>query len=59
MTDFETTNDRSAIVRGEECPDCGCKDTESNGEMSWRNREYRCVKCDWRWGHECSSPYGF
>jgi len=39
---------------GEECPDCGHTETESNGQ-----REYRCCSCDHRWGFECGERYGF
>jgi len=39
---------------GSECPECGSRDTESNGSA-----EYRCVHCDHRWGHEYGTRYGF
>lgn len=45
------------IARGAECPDCGSTDTESNG-----GTEYRCCRCDHRWGREGGSsgePYGY
>ena len=44
----------AAYAVGDECPDCGSNETESNGA-----REYRCICCDWRWGHECGARYGF
>lgn len=45
------------IEQGQECPDCGSRDTESNG-----GTEYRCCKCDHRWGREGGrngEPYGY
>lgn len=44
----------AAAAMGEECPDCGSRDTESNGST-----EFRCCKCDHRWGHEYGERYGF
>jgi tRNA(Ile2) C34 agmatinyltransferase TiaS len=35
------------VEHGHECPVCGSRDTESNG-----GTEYRCCKCDHRWGRE-------
>lgn len=43
---------RAAI--GEECPECGMRDTESNG-----GTEYRCCACDHRWGFDNGERYGF
>jgi ribosomal protein L37AE/L43A len=45
---------KAAQASGEECPECGCRDTESNGSSEWR-----CVECDHRWGFEYGEPYGF
>jgi tRNA(Ile2) C34 agmatinyltransferase TiaS len=36
------------------CPDCGCREIESNNLT-----EYRCVECDHRWGFDNGEPYGF
>jgi len=44
----------AAQAAGGECPDCGSRDTESNG-----GTEYRCCACDHRWGHEYGMRYGF
>ena len=44
----------AAAAAGEECPDCGGRETESNGYT-----EYRCCACDHRWGHEYGERYGF
>lgn len=44
-------------AEGAECPDCGSRDTESNGST-----EFRCCKCDHRWGFEGGrngEQYGF
>ncbi len=40
--------------KGEQCPDCGSSETESNG-----GSEHRCVKCDHRWGFDNGERYGF
>lgn len=39
------------IVTGRLCPECGSGSTESNGA-----HEYRCCKCDFRWGFD-PEPY--
>jgi hypothetical protein len=44
----------AAQAFGEECPECGNSDTESNGST-----EFRCCACDHRWGHEYGERYGF
>lgn len=57
---LETGSVSPALVReasqaaGEECPDCQCRETESNGST-----EYRCCACDHRWGFEYGERYGF
>lgn len=46
-----------SIATGEQCPECDSRDTESNGST-----EYRCCKCDHRWGFEGGvrgETYGF
>jgi tRNA(Ile2) C34 agmatinyltransferase TiaS len=43
-----------AIAAGEMCPDCGCRETESNG-----HGEYRCCECDHRWGIDFGMRYGY
>jgi tRNA(Ile2) C34 agmatinyltransferase TiaS len=47
-------NEHDAVAAGEQCPDCGSTDTESNGST-----EYRCVECDHRWGTDCNERYGY
>jgi transposase-like protein len=47
-------NEYDAVAAGEQCPDCGSTDTESNGST-----EYRCVECDHRWGTDCNERYGY
>jgi transposase-like protein len=42
------------IHHGEQCPECNSRDTESNGST-----EYRCCKCDHRWGREYGEQYGY
>lgn len=42
------------VVEGEICPECNGHKVESNGM-----REYRCVKCDHRFGAEAGVFYGF
>lgn len=37
------------IGEGNECPWCGCEDTEDNS-CTGHNAEYRCCACDHRWG---------
>lgn len=44
----------AAHAVGEECPECGCRHTESNGAS-----EYRCTECDHRWGFDGGERYGF
>lgn len=44
----------AAQAAGEECPECRCRDTESNGST-----EYRCTACDHRWGREYGERYGY
>lgn len=39
---------------GAECPECGSRLTEDNGAA-----EYRCMKCDHRWGTDMGEQYGF
>jgi len=46
--------DDAAIAAGEMCPDCGCRETESNG-----HGEYRCCECDHRWGIDFGMRYGY
>jgi tRNA(Ile2) C34 agmatinyltransferase TiaS len=46
--------DDVAIAAGETCPDCGCRETESNG-----HGEYRCCECDHRWGIDFGMRYGY
>jgi tRNA(Ile2) C34 agmatinyltransferase TiaS len=46
--------DDMAIAAGETCPDCGCRETESNG-----HGEYRCCECDHRWGIDFGMRYGY
>lgn len=47
-------NTHDAVAAGEQCPECGSTDTESNGAT-----EYRCVECDHRWGTDCGTRYGY
>jgi tRNA(Ile2) C34 agmatinyltransferase TiaS len=47
-------NEYDAVAAGEQCPDCGSTNTESNGAT-----EYRCVECDHRWGTDCNERYGY
>lgn len=42
------------IATGKECPECGAWDTEDNGAT-----EYRCKRCDHRWGTENGERYGY
>ena len=44
----------AAHAAGDECPECDSRVTESNGSS-----EYRCVTCDYRWGFEYGTRYGF
>lgn len=44
----------AAVAAGEECPDCGNRETESNGYT-----EYRCCACDHRWGVDTGERYGY
>jgi len=44
----------ASIAAGEQCPECGGRETESNG-----GSEYRCCGCDHRWGHDEGERYGF
>lgn len=39
---------------GKLCPECDSTDTESNGST-----EYRCIRCDHRWGREYGEAYGY
>lgn len=42
------------IATGKLCPECFSVATESNGHT-----EYRCIKCDHRWGVDMGAPYGY
>ena len=47
----------ASVSSGEQCPECGSRDTESNGDT-----EFRCCTCDHRWGFDGGSrgeQYGF
>lgn len=44
----------AAAASGDRCPECGSRLTEDNGAT-----EYRCCKCDHRWGFEFGERYGF
>ena len=46
-------NEHDAVAAGEQCPECGSTNTESNGAT-----EYRCVECDHRWGFD-GERYGY
>lgn len=44
----------AAQAVGDECPDCGSAETESNDRG-----EYRCRCCDHRWGVDRGERYGY
>lgn len=46
LTDYA---DLVSVACGEQCPDCGSRDTEDNGH-SGRWSEYRCRACSRNWG---------
>jgi tRNA(Ile2) C34 agmatinyltransferase TiaS len=46
--------DELAIAAGALCPECRSRDTEDNGST-----EYRCRKCDHRWGVDMGERYGY
>jgi transposase-like protein len=54
LTATHTPTRAQRIECGDECPDCGSRNTESNGHT-----EYRCVECDHRWGVHFGMPYGY